>query len=82
MKDTAVDWLIKQIIEGEEIDYTTYSVMLKEHVNRLSIFEKAKEMEKEQIKDAYYEGNCKGYDSHQLMDEDKNEYYYNNNYLI
>ena len=34
-------------------------------------------LEKEQIKDAYYEGNCQGYDSHQLMNEENNDIYFN-----
>jgi hypothetical protein len=64
--NTAVDWLIKQIIEGEEIDYTTYSVILKEHVNRLSIFEKAKEMEKQELSRAFEQGKQAQWESQNM----------------
>ena len=46
MKQTAVEWLIKQI---------------KGYDNDCEIFEEAKEMEKEQIIDAFDEGNSNGF---------------------
>ena len=53
---TAIDWLISKIVYGGEIDYTSYSVFLKEHINRLEVFNKAKNIERENIESAYEDG--------------------------
>jgi hypothetical protein len=53
---TAVDWLIEQIVYGAEIDYTSYSVFLNEHVNRVEVFNKAKNIERENIESAFESG--------------------------
>ncbi len=48
-KQTAVEWLIKTIIEDKT---------LKNEFQWKLIFDKAKEMEKQQIMDAYEDGCC------------------------
>jgi len=49
---TAVEWLIEQILEIP-LDNATNAAHLKKLVNKVSVFEKALEMEKKQIIDAY-----------------------------
>ena len=49
VKQTAVEWIISQIVE----DQTIKAKSMTEWIN---IFEQAKEMEKEQIKDIYIAG--------------------------
>lgn len=49
---TAVEWLIEQILEFP-LDDSTNAAHLKRHVNKVTVFEKAKEMEKKQIENAF-----------------------------
>jgi len=65
MKQTAVEWLLKDLIERDLIKKDDY---IKSFIN--SSFEQAKEMEKEQIVDAYDEGKDYGF-------KDNGEQYYN-----
>lgn len=78
---TAVDWLIEQILEfplDDSTDDSTNAAHLKKHVNKITVFEKAKEMEKKQITDAYDISGMRSvlYDEQQ---GDGQDYY---NYLI
>ena len=54
MKQTAVEWLVEKIIEDELIDVKNGHQFI--HLQSI-----AKEMEKEQIKDAFDEGNPNGF---------------------
>lgn len=74
---TAVEWLIEQILEFP-LDDSTNAAHLKKHVNKITVFEKAKEMEKKQITDAYDISGMRSvlYDEQQ---GDGQDYY---NYLI
>jgi hypothetical protein len=45
-------------------------------IDLINKIQELKLVEKENIKNAYYEGNCKGYDDHQLMKEENNEKYF------
>ena len=68
MKQTAVEWLIEQLIKYELVDKTI-------HPNNV-LFYKAKEMEKEQIEDAYWASYKEGqYSGDKTADE-----YYNQTY--
>jgi len=62
MKKTAVEWLYKNLLDNpmsnEDVIYN------------ISVFEKAKEMEKQQVIDAYEEGKDYGF-------KDNGEQYYN-----
>ena len=69
-KQTAVEWLIEQISEKQPNGF--YVIDTLEDVKR--IFEKAIQMEKEQIKDAYY------YDPNTDDVKDDGEQYYNETY--
>jgi hypothetical protein len=60
-QQTAVDWLVEQLKSRYDID-----------IERLSVTDKAKEMEKEQIIDAF--------DSGLAYDYDDSETYYNKTY--
>ena len=51
---TAVEWLIEQILEIP-LDDSTNAAHLKKCVNKVSVFEKALEMEKKQSKDCFVE---------------------------
>jgi hypothetical protein len=77
MKQTAVEWLFKQIYgdTGHIGSYTT------EGKDAFEAFEKAKEMEREQIIEAYGQGMMDEID-HRLDDIDipSPEYYYNETY--
>jgi DNA polymerase III psi subunit len=66
MKQTAVEWLVEQIFN--EID-------LKDSILRLAI-QQAKEMEKEQICNAWFGGYLNG----ECKTELKSEQYYNENF--
>ena len=66
---TAVEWLVQE------------ANLLENNGWILPLIEQAKEMEKQQIKDAVEWGNRKGYDEHTLtciLDEDED--YYNETY--
>ena len=64
MKQTAVEWLYKEMIKKSVNDPSH---------NVLYILQQAKEMEKEQIEDAYWEGIFNG----EFLD---GQAYYNENY--
>ena len=68
-EQTAVEWLVKQLEGVYESDY----------LNKL--VEQAKEMEKEQIEDAYAYGYADGFDDVKYDDEPKGaEQYYKQTY--
>jgi hypothetical protein len=62
---TAVQWLIQNIVEDQTIKAKSMSEWIK-------IFEQAKAMEKEQIIDAYKQGQ---YDSEPIRETDAEQYY-------
>jgi hypothetical protein len=64
---TAAEWLIQELKKR----YTS--------VNFDKLFEQAKQMEKEQIKDAYVEG-CGDFFLHEATDKNRAEEYYNETY--
>jgi hypothetical protein len=74
MKQTAVEWLVEQLVElDKQLDgrrKNDDATVLK--LNPTKLFEQAKEMEKEQIMDAYDAGWSDGVHSIDLNDE----YYY------
>jgi len=71
MKQTAVEWFLNALIENQD----------KTHKQIESIFQQAKEMEKEQIEDAYAYGYADGFDDVKYDDEPKGaEQYYNETY--
>ena len=72
MKQTAVEWLIEQILDYPLEDSTNVA-HLKKHVNKVTVFEQAKAMEKEQIIRAYLMARC--YDNENSVTEA--EQYYN-----
>ena len=55
MKQTAVEWLIENIL-SIPLEEATNVAHLKKYVNKVEIFDQAKAMEKEQIIDAYWGG--------------------------
>ena len=61
MKQTAVEWLIEKIL-SIPLEEATNVAHLKEYVNKLEVFEQAKEMEKQQIIDAGQECFYCGWD--------------------
>ena len=72
MKQTAVEWLIEQILDYPLEDSTNVA-HLKKHVNKVTVFEQVKAMEKEQIIRAYLMARC--YDNENSVTEA--EQYYN-----
>jgi len=72
MKQTAVEWLIEQILDYPLEDSTNVA-HLKKHVNKVTVFEKAKEMEKANIIDF---ANNYGFDIC-AYDYERAEQYYN-----
>lgn len=62
---TAVEWLIEQLVElDKQLDgkrKNDDSTVIK--LNPTKIYEQAKEMEKEQIQDAFQEGKWNGYEN-------------------
>ena len=56
MKQTAVEWLFKQISTSKHFYNLMEDINSRSTVAQSNIFEQAKEMEKEQINDACYEG--------------------------
>jgi hypothetical protein len=71
MKQTAVDWLY-EILTTENWEYKTYE-------EQNEIFQKAKQMEKEQIMDAYGQGIAD--EAGEILDATKDaQKYYNKTY--
>jgi hypothetical protein len=68
MKQTAVEWLLKDLIERDLIKKDDY---IKSFVN--SSFEQAKEMEKQQIIDAHIKGH--NAPSSTIKNHDAEQYY-------
>jgi hypothetical protein len=58
-EQTAVEWFMSQIIDGE-IDPSTNAIFLKRHINKVEVLEKAKQMQEQQIVDAYKHGQNNG----------------------
>jgi hypothetical protein len=76
IKQTAVKWLTQNIVEDQTIKAKSMSEWV-------SIFKQAKEMEKEQIEDAYDIGFADAWDDAKYDDEPKyagSEQYYNETY--
>lgn len=73
-KQTAVEWLIQNIVEDQTIKAKSMSEWT-------TIYEQAKEMEKEQIEDAHIEGQ-RVFDNYQHTQwtTDQAEQYYNETY--
>lgn len=69
-KQTAVEWLVEQI----KSDQNQKALSANEW---MQVIERAKEMEKEQIKDAHYEGQC---NNHEGYPKFISEQYYNETY--
>jgi hypothetical protein len=79
-KQTAVDWLAEQI-NGKSINYpfSTYADITISIP--IELFEQAKQMEKEQIKEAYnYGWDDRHHDVKKSWLEDADENYYNETY--
>jgi hypothetical protein len=68
MKQTAVEWLIKKVTNRQNGIFDGFP-----HLSLDEIYEKAKEMEKQQIIDAFSEGASDGY--YGYGDENKEKYY-------
>jgi hypothetical protein len=68
-KQTAIDWLEEQVIDNKDIYIKGNTLMIPN-----DIFRKAKQMEKEQIMDAFVNGE------HQQGFENESEQYYNETY--
>ena len=66
MKQTAVEWFVKQLSSYT----TTDGNIISHHQNITYLFEQAKQMEKEQIMDAYRTGWI-----NYLPDKDSEQYY-------
>ena len=84
MKQTSVEWLIKELEEQKLIKLDKLSTILfnKNFATRYElIIEQAKEMEKEQIEDAHIEGQ-RVFDKHDHTQwtTDQAELYYNERY--
>jgi hypothetical protein len=77
MKQTAVQWQFDQLSSENLLGVFTYDQMTRV----MEILEQSNKMFKEQIEDAIYWGNIKGYDEHKrtcIHDED--EQYYEQTY--
>jgi len=73
MKQTAVEWLVCELQKADWIP--------KDSVIMNYVIEQAKELEKEQIEDAFCDGSDDEYEHHINGDIRKNsEQYYNENY--
>lgn len=72
-KQTAVEWLKEELInslEGYEVKFGTLIKIKKQ-------FDQAKEMEKDQIVDAHYEGQCNNTEGYPI---EISKQYYNDTY--
>ena len=77
---TAVEWLQEQITTSKHFYNLMEDINSRSTIAQSNIFEQAKEMEKEQIMDAYYDGKGNGINiSHPLSrtKEISAEQYYN-----
>jgi hypothetical protein len=70
-KQTAVQWLIHNIVEDQTIKAKSMSEWI-------DIFKQAKEMEKRQIEDAFWDGGA-NWDSEKTAEQHYNEEYGGNN---
>ncbi len=75
---TAVEWLIEQLVElDKELDgrrKSDDSTVIK--INPTKIYKQAKQMEKEQIQDAWHDGNFLGRNGNLFVDYNTKEGYY------
>jgi len=78
LKQTAVQWLIEQILELP-LEASTNTAHLKKYVNKITEFEKALEMEKEQMFDYIKNLYCNG-DASLKFHSEEFEQYYNKTY--
>lgn len=80
-KQTAVEWLVNQLIFKQEYEHLPNNYFLMSDKDIDSIIQQAKEMEKEQIIDANIEGQ-RVFDKHPHTQwtNDQAEQYYNENY--
>lgn len=77
MKQTAVQWLQEQLKKGVDFNPLDSNSYLNE-VEK--VFEQAKQMEKEQTKEAWNDGNLLGRNGHILLEYNTGEQYYNETY--
>ena len=73
MKQTAVEWFVKQLSSYT----TTDGNIISHHQNITHLFEQAKEMEKEQMKESFNEALYQDVDNAELLEF---EQYYNETY--
>ena len=74
MKQTAVEWLSKQISSSKYFYKLMEDINSRSTIAQSDIIEQAKEMEKEQIKDAYWASYKEGqYSGDKTADEYYNE---------
>jgi hypothetical protein len=84
MNKTAVEWLIKQISSSKYFYNLIEEIESRSTIAQPNVLQQAKEMEKEQIIDAYDEGKSDGYKTAREWDEMviflNGEQYYNETY--
>ena len=77
-QQTAVEWLVEQLVElDKQLDgrrKSDDSTVVK--LNTTRIYEQAKQMEKEQIQDAWNDGNFLGRNGNLFVDYNTKEGYY------
>jgi hypothetical protein len=78
-QQTAVEWLEQHIKELETKLFNFEVSPLESPTIREGLYKQAKQMEKEQIKDAWYNGGTNGMG---LFETNTGEEYYNKNYKI
>jgi len=76
-QQTAVEWLEQHIKELETKLFNFEVSLLESPTIREGLYKQAKQMEKEQIKDAWYDGGTNGMG---LFETNTGEEYYNKNY--
>jgi hypothetical protein len=72
-KQTAVEWMVEQMINQLDI-------RIENTTTGIELFEKAKQMEKEQIKNSYLDGDSNGCGCYDWSTEEQAEDYYNETY--
>ena len=74
MKQTVVEWLENQMKKSKYFYKLMEDIQSRSTIAQSDIFEQAKEMEKQQIIDAFYDGmNCQNFDPN----KGRAEIYYN-----
>ena len=80
-KQTSVEWFIEKR-NRLEYEYSTKSIGISEYIERKKDIEvQAKQMEKEQIKNSYLDGDSNGCGCYDWSTEEQAEDYYNETYL-